>query len=167
MGVGMDAERINGLGSSAPAPATDAGALRAGAAMQAACVLLLTMPATAAAQTLYKCEAAGGGGAPVYQSEPCAAGQEASRTWEASSFRISPERRQQLESRRARQAQARSRTPAVAGRGSARGQNSAVERKRRCEAAREWRRRQLAALGLDRTYEDLSRIDRHVREQCG
>lgn len=130
-----------------------------------ACLLLAAAPATAAAQAVYKCE--GADGVAVYQSAPCQDGQQSVRTWDASPYTLTPERKRELEQRRARAAQAQTRSRGGARRsGSRSGMSNAEARKRRCDAAKEWRRRELEALGLDRTFEDLSRIDRRVRQQC-
>ena len=122
-----------------------------------------------AAQTLYRCPGQGTNGATLIQDRPCPNGRSAATELDAREPYVSPQRRREIDQERGRQA--RYLSSSSRGRQQYRGGNvrpltSAQVRQARCVQTKRVRDARLKALGLNRTYEILSALDRNVREAC-
>lgn len=128
-------------------------------------ILLYVVAAPAAAQ-VHKCI---DGSEVIYQSHPCPSGQTTVRTWENRAYAppSDPEVRRVQETIRAtrhrdgRQSRANTagiNVPAI--------RESRSTRRDRCAAARNTRERELARIGLKRSFDTLQSWDEYVRRAC-
>lgn len=131
-------------------------------------VLVFIFAFPALGQTLYRCPGQGANGATLIQDRPCPDGRPAATVLDGREVRVSRARqleiaseRQRLERDRARQG-ATVRRPVYAYNAG----TQAQRRRQACDSAKAWRDAQRRNLSLNRTYEQLSALDRSVREQC-
>jgi hypothetical protein len=127
-------------------------------------IVLAALVWPASAQTVQKCVDAKGH--VTLTSGSCPAGQREEASYEATPERHDPAKARRLaELEQWRRAQdARRNQGAPVPRAPQTGTSST--RHSRCEAAKQYRDRELAALGLKRTHADLRRLGDHVYRQC-
>ena len=120
--------------------------------------LFCLFPGLASAGTLYRC--VGAASQVSYQAKPCAAGQRMDRTIEFTAVPDSP---------LMATASSRPRSTASGSRSRSRTQRAGSAKRAKpdaCLQAQTNRTQRLDALGLKRTYADLSRLDEPVRAAC-
>jgi len=130
---------------------------------------LASAASSAAAQTLYRCPGQGTNGATLIQDRPCPDGRAAASQLDARETYVSPQRRREIDHERARQARYLNSSSRLQHQGrvtTSRPMTDAQVRRIRCDAAKRNRDVRREALGLDRTYEILSALDRNVKDAC-
>lgn len=136
------------------------------------CLLALVLAAPSlTAQTLYRCPGQGSNGATLIQDQPCPDGREAATTLDSREVRVSPQRQrslhaQQVSNERMLLARSSNQSNQLPAHTQHRTPTQAQRRQHECQNAKRWRSDQRRALGLNRSYESLSALDRHVREKC-
>lgn len=131
--------------------------------------LLLAFAPAASGKMLYRCPGQGPNGATLIQDSPCPEGRAPATALDGREIRVSPQRERQLAAQRARIERQQALAIGRVGRQPSYRYNAPTEAQRRrqtCENAKAWRDARRRSLSLNRTYEQLSALDRRVRQEC-
>lgn len=131
-------------------------------------VIVLSAPALAAAQTIYTCVDAKGH--KTFQNSPCPAGTRIDRARDYDEAPVDPrlaaqtrQTQREMDARNRAASQDAVNTRVVV---APRGEDARDRQRRLCAEARAYRERELERVGLRRTYDLLSRLDRMVFDAC-